>query len=64
MADRLKSVDYVEQRRGVMEQHHDVRNGEKGNRVGDTSLGGAVAELNNQHPIKWDDLGPHHDGKK
>lgn len=27
----------------------------------DTSLGGAVKELNEQHPEKYDDLGPHND---
>ena len=32
----------------------------KGCCVGDTSMKGAVAELHKQHPIKYDDLGPHH----
>ncbi len=26
----------------------------------DSGLAGAVAELHEQHPIKYDDLGPHH----
>ena len=28
--------------------------------VGDSSLGGAMDLLREQHPHKWDDRGPHH----
>ena len=34
----------------------------RGAGVGDSSLSGAVGHLRSEHPIKHDDLGPHHGG--
>jgi hypothetical protein len=33
-----------------------------GGAAGSHSLSEAVADLHKQHPIKWNDLGPHHGG--
>lgn len=34
----------------------------QGEVVGEHSLSAAVGLLNKQHPQKWNDLGPHHEG--
>jgi len=61
MPRRFGSETYVEQRKAVMDQKHQSP-GKKSEGVGpgDSDIGNAVAELHNQHPEKWNDLGPHH----
>lgn len=65
MPKRFGPETYVEQKRAVMDQKHvlpkDKVNGNKDSiGPGESSISSAVAELHNQHPEKWDDLGPHH----
>jgi hypothetical protein len=46
------------------ERKADVRGAQGGQPTDGTDLHGAVCHLGEQHPQRYDDLGPHHGGKK